>query len=129
MAPEKWNEEGRIWDDDHVLLDDEQVTQCERADVSEPLRAPIPTRMVSNGEYMPIPQTGPQKQVEARLFELADSASRKLGVSRRYFLKSSGGMAAALLAMNEVFGEMFHIRPSSFHFLGAIPAYNPTRLT
>ena len=96
MAPEKWNEVGRIWDDDHGLLDEEQVNQCQRAEVSEPLRSPIPTRMISNGEYMPLAQTDEQKQVETRLEELADSASKKLGVTRRQFLASSGGMAAAL---------------------------------
>ena len=65
MVPPKWNEVGRVWDEDHGLLDDAQVGECARADVSEPVRAPIPTRMVSNGEYMPIPQTDQQKRVEA----------------------------------------------------------------
>ena len=46
-----------------------------RADVAVPL-SPIPTRMVSNGEYMPVPQTDRQKRVEARIEELADEASR-----------------------------------------------------
>ena len=49
----EWNEAGRVWEDDHGMLDEEQVAQCERADIAEPLRAPIPTRMISNGEYMP----------------------------------------------------------------------------
>ena len=111
MARAKWNEVGRIWDDDHGLLDEAQVGECNRADTSEPLRSPIPTRMVSNGEYMPIPQTEQQKRVEARLDELSEAASRKLGVSRRQFLASSGGMAAALLAMNEVFGRVFDVSP------------------
>ena len=110
MTPQKWNELGRIWDDDHGLLDDDQLEQCQRADVAEP-RSPIPTRMVSNGEYMPIPQTIQQKRVEARLDELATSASKKIGVSRRRFLASSGGMAAALIAMNDVFGRFFNVSP------------------
>ena len=63
---EKWDETKRVWQADHGLLDDEQVAQCERADVAEPLRGPIPTRMISNGEYMPIAQTREQKRVEAR---------------------------------------------------------------
>jgi uncharacterized protein len=109
MAAERWNESGRVWEEDHGLLDAEQVAKCERADVAEPLRSPIPTRMISNGEYMPVPQTENQKRVEARIEELADEASRKLGVDRRRFLKSSGGMAAALLAMNEVFGRFFDV--------------------
>src|SRR5262245_4222155 len=109
MAFEKWNESGRVWEEDHGLLDAEQVAKCERADVAEPLRSPIPTRMISNGEYMPVPQTEKQKRVEARVEELADDASRKLGIDRRKFLRSSGGMAATLLAMNEVFGRFFNV--------------------
>jgi hypothetical protein len=109
MSSEKWNEAGRIWEEDHGLLDDEQVAKCERADVAEPLRSPVPTRMISNGEYMPAPQTNQQKQVEARINELSDQASQKLGISRRQFLGTPGGMAAAFLAMNEVFGHMFNV--------------------
>src|SRR5438093_1070268 len=105
----KWNEIGRVWEEDHGMLDEEQVAQCERADVAEPLRAPIPTRMISNGEYMPVPQTESQKRVEARVEELAGDASRRLGISRRKFLHGSGGMAATLLAMNEVFGRFFNV--------------------
>ncbi|NJR12855.1 hypothetical protein HC776_03110 [bacterium] len=47
-----------------------------RADVAEPFRSAVPTRMVSNGEYMPIPQTEEQHRVEVRVRELADSAAR-----------------------------------------------------
>ncbi|OLC17012.1 MAG: hypothetical protein AUH29_03555 [Candidatus Rokubacteria bacterium 13_1_40CM_69_27] len=67
--------------------------------------------MVSNGEYMPHPQTEKQQRVEARIKELADSASKKLGISRRKFLAGTGGMAAAFLAMNEVFGRIFNVSP------------------
>ena len=105
----KWNETGRVWEEDHGLLDEEQVAKCSRADVAEPLDSPIPTRMISNGEYMPVPQTEQQKRVEARVEALAEKASRRLGVSRRKFLHSSGGMAATLLAMNEVFGRFFNV--------------------
>ena len=109
MAIEKWNELGREWEEDHGLLDAEQVAKCSRADVAEPFRSPIPTRMISNGEYMPVPQTDKQKRVEARIEELSTEASKKLGMERRQFLKSSGGMAAAMLAMNEVFGRFFDV--------------------
>ena len=105
----KWNENGRVWEQDRGLLGEEQVAKCERADVAEPFHAPIPTRMISNGEYMPVPQTEQQKRVEARVEALADEASKKLGISRRKFLHSSGGMAATLLAMNEVFGRFFNV--------------------
>lgn len=106
---ERWNEEAGIWDDDHGLLSEDQITKCARADVAEPFRSPVPTRMISNGEYMPIPQTKKQNRVEARVRELADSAARKLGITRRRFLTSTGGMAAAFLAMNEVFGHLFSV--------------------
>jgi hypothetical protein len=114
MSRAKWNETGRVWEEDHGLLDEEQVAQCERADVAEP-RSPVPTRMISNGEYMPLPQTQRQKQVESRLTELADAASKKLGVSRRQFLAGSGGTAAALLAMNEVHGNFFTVSESEMY--------------
>src|SRR2546426_12808939 len=99
-----WNESGRVWENDHGLLDAEQVAQCERADVAEPLRSPIPTRMISNGEYMPVPQTEQQRRVGARMEELAGAASDEIGVSRRGVFRKSGRMAAPVVAMKEVFG-------------------------
>src|SRR5262245_40998297 len=99
----KWREEGRVWENDNGWFDAEQVSQCARADEAEPFRAPVPTRMVSNGEYMPVPQTDRQKHVEARVRDFSERASKKLGIDRRRFLRSTGGMAASLLAMNEVF--------------------------
>ena len=115
MPVEQWNESGRVWEEDHGLLDTEQVARCERADVAEPLRSPVPTRMISNGEYMPAPQTDAQKRVEARVEELADEASNTLGISRRQFLSGSGGMAAALLAMNDVYGRFFNVSPDELY--------------
>ncbi len=112
MAVDRWNEEGKAWDEDHGLLSEEQIAKCARADEAEgPFRSPVPTQQVSNGEYMPILQTEEQQRVEARTQELADSASKKLGMSRRQFLASTGGMAAAFLAMNEVFGRFFDVSP------------------
>jgi hypothetical protein len=92
-----------------VWLSDEQLAKCTRADDFDDLHSPIPTQMVSNGEHMPIPQTEDQKRVEARIKELADFASRKLNVSRRQFLATTGGMAAGFLAMNEVYGRFFDV--------------------
>src|SRR5258707_13442997 len=94
-----------------VWLSDEQLAQLTRADEVEDLHLPIPTQMISNGEYMPVPQTDEQKRVEARIKELADIASKKLGISRRKFLAGTGGMAASFLPMNEVFGPVFHVAP------------------
>src|SRR5258707_3505591 len=64
---------------------------------------PIPTQIVSNGEYLPPPQSETQKRVERRIFELADLNGKRLGLSRRQFLRTGCGMAAAFLAMQEVY--------------------------
>src|SRR5438270_12115577 len=92
VAGRKWNEEGKVWEPDHGLLDEEQIAQCVRADEGELSPSPIPTRMISNGEYMPVPQTQKQRNVEARVQELAETAARKLGIPRRRFLAGTGGM-------------------------------------
>jgi uncharacterized protein len=44
---------------------------------------PIPTQIVSNGEYLPPPQSETQKRVERRILELADVSGKRLGLSRR----------------------------------------------
>ena len=68
---------------------------------------PVPTQIVSNEEFQPMPQTPDQQRVEQRIFELADHYSSRLGLSRRNFLRTSGGMAVSFMAMNEVFGPAF----------------------
>src|SRR2546427_3708037 len=95
-----WNESGRVWEEDHGLLDAEQVAQCERADVAEPLRSPIPTRMISNGEYMPVPQTEQQRRVEERIEEPSDTPNDKIGINPPAVLRKPGGTAATVLALN-----------------------------
>jgi uncharacterized protein len=111
MGKETWNETGRVWEEDHTWLDETQQAKCARAHESDMFQSPIPTHMISNGEYMPAPQTQKQKHVEQRIQELSESASRKLGMDRRRFLAGSGGMAVAFLAMNEVFGHFFDVSP------------------
>ena len=91
---------------------DEQIGAVARADDADSLRSPIPTSMVSNGEYMPFAQTTQQKEIEARLTDIAEHASHKLGISRRRFLATTGGMAAAFVAMNDVFGRFFDVDPA-----------------
>src|SRR5258707_55911 len=109
--------------EEDAWLSDQQLARCAPAE-TESFQSPVPTRMVSNGEYMPHPQTQQQKHVELRIKELADMASKKLGISRRKFLAGSGGMAAAFLAMNEVFGKrFFNVSPIEL-FEGAAAAEN-----
>ena len=71
--------------------------------------SPIPTQVVSNGEFNPPPQSAQQRQVEARIKELADTYGAKQGLDRREFLKTSSGLAAAFLAMNSVYGNLFDV--------------------
>ncbi len=74
--------------------------------------SPVPLQMVSNGEFNPLPQTEQQRKVEGRLKELADENGRRLGMDRRRFLRSTCGMAAAFVAMNDVFGRVFNVDPA-----------------
>jgi predicted TIM-barrel fold metal-dependent hydrolase len=108
-----WSDSRRAPDsrEEDSWLTDEQMRRVAPAE-SEPFHSPVPTRMVSNGEYMPHPQTEQQRHVEHRIQELADEAAKRLGTSRRAFLAGTGGMAAAFLAMNEVYGrKYFNVRP------------------
>ena len=95
--------------EEDAWLSNDQLAQCSRADEAGTFDSPVPTQVVSNGEYMPQPQSEMQKRVETRIEELAVSTSKKLGISRRQFLMGSGGMAASFLAMNEVFGRYFKV--------------------
>ena len=83
----------------------EQVTGAEKT----AFESPVPTQIVSNGEYNPLPQTAQQKQVENLIREYGDHYGRRQGMGRRQFLKSASGMAAAFMAMNEVFGPVWMV--------------------
>jgi uncharacterized protein len=72
-----------------------------------PHRTPLPTQVVSSDEYYPSPQTRRQREVEARLLAMADDLGARQGLTRRQFFQSAAGMAAAFVAMNEVYGVMF----------------------
>src|SRR5688572_17872837 len=70
---------------------------------------PLPTRLVSNEEFPPLPQTAAQKDVEQRILAEAGRLAPRLGLSRRELLRRSGGTALSLLAMNAVFGRFFDV--------------------
>jgi uncharacterized protein len=72
---------------------------------------PLPTRLVSNEEFPPLPQTPAQRRVEDRILAEAARLAPRLGRSRRDFLRTSGGMATSLLAMNAVFGHFWDVLP------------------
>ncbi|HUA52028.1 MAG TPA: hypothetical protein VMB81_07675, partial [Candidatus Sulfotelmatobacter sp.] len=72
-----------------------------------PHETPIPTQVVSSDEFYPDAQTAPQREVEARLLDMADDLGGKQGLDRRGFFRSAAGMAASFVAMNEVYGPIF----------------------
>lgn len=84
------------------------VRQCE-VDAQADAPLPIPSRIASNEEFIPPPQTPEQKRYEARLKEISDDGARAQGLDRRAFLRTGSGMAAALVALNEVFGNCYDV--------------------
>ena len=71
--------------------------------------SPLPCRIVSNEEFQPPAQTPSQALVERLIVERSEVASRRLGMDRREFLRSTAGMALALATMNSVFGRFFDV--------------------
>ncbi len=53
------------------FLTDEQLRQLLPAETSA-FPSPVPTQIVSSDEYLPVPQTRRQREVEARLADLSD---------------------------------------------------------
>ncbi len=90
------------------LLDPEERRQLLPAETYA-YRSPIPTQSVSSDEFMPSPQTRDQQRVEARIKGLGGELSRRQGMSRRRFLATASWMAAAFLAMNEVYGPLYDV--------------------
>lgn len=89
-------------------LSDEEMKRVTGAE-ADAFYGPVPTRVVSNGEFNPIAQTVRQRQVAERINALGDELGSKAGLSRRDFLKTASGMAVAFLAMNEVHGNLFRV--------------------
>jgi predicted TIM-barrel fold metal-dependent hydrolase len=85
------------------------VRQCDLDAESEHL-PPIPSRIASNEEFVPPPQSAEQKKYEDRLSRICEETAKRQGRTRRDFLRSGSGMAAALLALNQVFGECYDVK-------------------
>jgi hypothetical protein len=93
------------------LLDREELSRLLPAE-THAYAAPIPTQSVSSDEFMPAPQTRAQRRVEARLKDIGSELARQQGQSRRRFFQTAAGMAAAFVAMNEVYGRLFDATPA-----------------
>jgi predicted TIM-barrel fold metal-dependent hydrolase len=93
------------------FLTDEEIARLTPSEMTEH-RTPIPTQVVSSDEYYPAPQNEKQREVELRLLDMADDLGQKQGLDRRGFFRTAAGMAAAFVAMNEVYGSIFDATPA-----------------
>ncbi|HEV8525871.1 MAG TPA: amidohydrolase family protein [Terriglobales bacterium] len=84
------------------------VRKCDLDDYLD-RHLPVPTQAISNEEYLPTAQTPRQRRLEELLVETTAVQSRRLGMDRRHFLRTSCGMAVAFAAMNSVFGHFFQV--------------------
>ena len=87
-----------------------------KSDPELPARLPLKLHPVSNGEVLPAAHPRLRAAESLALAE-ADRQARRLGMSRRAFLGSAAGMAAAMLAVNRVWagsrpGGSFAVTPA-----------------
>lgn len=68
-------------------------------------RLPVPSRIVSNGEFTPPRQSRALKRYEAGLLDAASTAARRHGLSTSDYLAAPIGMAASFGALNAAFGD------------------------
>src|SRR2546430_15336073 len=97
--------------EDDSWFSEAQLDRLAPADYADPVHSPIPTQMVSNGEYMPIGQTDKQKEGEARLPALSAQGAKRLGMSRGRVLTTPRRFAASVLPANPGVGRLFRLAP------------------
>src|SRR5436189_5729009 len=93
------------------FLTDEQLSELQPAETAA-FPSPVPTQIVSSDEYLPVPQSEKQREVEARLKELSDGLAKRPGQSRRRVFQTGAGMAAAFVETNQGFGRLLDAGPS-----------------
>src|SRR6267378_2732492 len=86
-------------------LTDAQLAKCARAD-TELSPSPIPTQLVSNGEWMPMPQTKEQQRIEARMNELF---GRYFNISRDALFESEAFAADGPPKDLFIFDDQLHM--------------------
>ncbi|MFW5920751.1 MAG: amidohydrolase family protein [Polyangiales bacterium] len=90
-----------------------------KSDPDPPLRLPVKLEPTSNGEFFPRPPTRAIAHAQRSALDTAVEAARKLGVSRRDFLRSSCGAATVLLALNHLpgcgGGGSYRVPPEAAH--------------
>lgn len=90
------------------MLSDEEIERLSPAEQAL-FPSPIPVQSVSSDEFMPLPQTRRQREFEARIKQLGATLAKHQGKSRRAFFRTSAGMAAAFVAMNDTYGPLFDV--------------------
>jgi predicted TIM-barrel fold metal-dependent hydrolase len=88
------------------FLTDKEIAELNPSEML-PHATPIPTQIVSSDEFTPAPQSEKQKEVEARLLDMADTIGKQQGLDRRRFFQTAAGMAAGFVALNETFSQVF----------------------
>jgi hypothetical protein len=78
-------------------------------DQQQGVDSPIPTQPVSNEEFIPRPQTKQQKQWESLIGQMSETNAKRVGMSRRDYMRTSMGMATAFVASNMVFGPNWEV--------------------
>ena len=73
-----------------------------KSDVELPIESVVPLSPVSNGEYMPTGSSERSLRAEQVWREIVERNHRRLGMSRRDFARSACGIAASLMALNQV---------------------------
>ncbi len=84
------------------------VPKYER-DMKKGVDSPIPTQVVSNEEFIPRPQNTKQQQVEHLIGKWGEENAKKVGMDRRDFMRTSMGLATAMLASNAVYGPYWEV--------------------
>ena len=86
-----------------MLLTEEARARLMPAERLSPL--PVPSRIVSNGEFTPPAQRAALRAYEARLRDAAGRQARRHGVSEAAWLRTPIAMAGAFAALNASFGD------------------------
>ena len=86
-----------------MLLTERDRARLTPAERLPPL--PVPSRIVSNGEFTPPPQSAVLRAYEARLLETAAGHARRHATSAAAWLRTPAAMAGAFAALNASFGD------------------------
>src|SRR6202042_3626862 len=76
----------------------DQYSRHQRDLAEEPGPLPLCAGPISNGEFIPAPQSTRDRAINAVIRSTIDTSARRLGVDRRRFLQGAGAVAAALAA-------------------------------